>query len=264
MAEHVAPALRSLLTGVIDYAGIFPPSKLSLADAVANYACYSESPHRWMLSRFVLSAKDLTLLPPSRPFPLTVLADHTYNSLDARVKSVETKEIFSSQAPMYREIPIDDISALHSVRDARVFAKIRTGGISPDAIPATDAVAAFLVMAARLRIPFKATAGLHHPIRAVRSLTYDKDSPTAMMHGFLNVFVASALAWHSASEKIVLQVLNEEDPQAFIFDAELRWRDRTLNALQVANARRDFAHSFGSCSFAEPVSELQQVGWLPC
>jgi len=264
MAEDVAPALRSLLAGVIDYAGMFPPSLLSLSDAAENYARYAGASYHWILSRFVLNAKDLLSLPASKPFPLSVLADRAFVWADPRVKSVETKEVFASQLPTYCEIPFDDISALHAVRDAHLFAKIRTGGLIPDAIPASDAIAAFLIAAARLKVPFKATAGLHHPIRAVRSLTYDKDSPTAVMHGFINLFVASALAWSGASETVVLRVLNEEDPKAFNFDSELRWRDTSLTAMQVANARRDFAHSFGSCSFAEPVNELNELDWLPC
>lgn len=266
MAEDVAPALRSLLAGVIDYAGMFPPSQLSLSDAAENYARYAEAPYHWILSRFVLNAKDLVSLPASKAFPLTVLVDRTFVWADPRVKSVETKEVFAGQGPnpTYCEIPVDEISALHAVRDARVFAKIRTGGLIPAAIPASDAIAAFLIAAARLRVPFKATAGLHHPIRAVRSLTYDKDSPTAVMHGFINLFVASALAWSGASETVVLGVLNEEDSKAFNFDSELRWRDTSLTALEVENARRDFAHSFGSCSFDEPVNELKKLDWLPC
>jgi hypothetical protein len=243
---------------------MFPPSHLSLPDAAENYARYAEEPHHWILSRFVLSSKDLMSLPASKQFPLTVLADRTFVWADARVKSVETKEVFAAHAPTYCEIPIDDLSALDAVRDARVFAKIRTGGLSPDAIPATDAIAAFLVAAAHLKIPFKATAGLHHPIRAVRALTYEKDSPTAVMHGFINLFVASALAWSGSSEAIVRHVLSEEDPKAFAFDTELRWRDTSLTAVQVADARRDFAHSFGSCSFVEPVNELHELDWLPC
>src|ERR1700732_158941 len=149
MAEDVAPALRSLLAGVIDYAGMFPPSLLSLSDAAENYARYAEAPYHWMLSRFVLNAKDLVSLPASKLFSLTVLADPTFVWTDSRVKSVETKEIFAGQVPTYCEIPIDDLSALHAVRDARVFAKIRTGGLIPDAIPAADAIAAFLIAAAR-------------------------------------------------------------------------------------------------------------------
>jgi hypothetical protein len=30
----------------------------------------------------------------------------------------------------------------------------------------------------------------------------------------------------------------------------------------ITTARRDFAHSFGSCSFAEPAADLRAFGWL--
>jgi hypothetical protein len=84
------------------------------------------------------------------------------------------------------------------------------------------------------------------------------------MHGFLNVFTAAAFAWHGAGRKTVLAVVNEEDAGAFEFlDDELGWRDQRLSTAQVRAARRDFAHSFGSCSFEEPVADLRQLGFLP-
>ncbi len=47
-------ALRPLLSGLIDYAGLFPPAAVSMADAVANYAAYRTSADAWALGRFVL------------------------------------------------------------------------------------------------------------------------------------------------------------------------------------------------------------------
>src|ERR1039458_1007223 len=52
------------------------------------------------------------------------------------------------------------------------FVKVRTGGLTPEAIPESEAVADFLCRAAARRLPFKATAGLHHPIRSLHPLTY--------------------------------------------------------------------------------------------
>lgn len=46
--------VRALLNQILDYAGLFPPAKLPLEDALRNYLRYrKESPHRWMLGRFV-------------------------------------------------------------------------------------------------------------------------------------------------------------------------------------------------------------------
>jgi hypothetical protein len=52
-------SLRALLTGLIDYAGMFPPAALPLADAVMNHLSYRKSPEAWMLGRFVLPAARL-------------------------------------------------------------------------------------------------------------------------------------------------------------------------------------------------------------
>ena len=62
---------------------------------------------------------------------------------------------------------------------------------------------------------FKATAGLHHPLRAEYRLTYDADSPTGVMYGYLNVFVASALMTQGLSDADAVCVLEERDPRAF-------------------------------------------------
>lgn len=60
----VIAALRCLLTGLIDYAGLFPPAQLPLAPAVRNYAHYLTSPHSWMLGRFILPAAQLEAVEP--------------------------------------------------------------------------------------------------------------------------------------------------------------------------------------------------------
>ena len=47
-------SLQALLTGAIDYAGLFPPAKLTMRDTVARYADYREVAESWALGRFVL------------------------------------------------------------------------------------------------------------------------------------------------------------------------------------------------------------------
>jgi hypothetical protein len=56
--------LRALLAGVIDYAGMFPPAKLPLDQAIRNYARYHSGPDAWMLGRFICPAGRLTELLP--------------------------------------------------------------------------------------------------------------------------------------------------------------------------------------------------------
>ncbi len=54
MSENVKQSLRVLLSEIIDYAGLFPPSQLPMAAAVENYANYLKSEHAWMLGRFIV------------------------------------------------------------------------------------------------------------------------------------------------------------------------------------------------------------------
>src|SRR5690625_3020932 len=51
--------LLTLLKDVVDYAGLFPPARLHLADAFTNYLRYQQGPDAWMLSRFVIRAEQL-------------------------------------------------------------------------------------------------------------------------------------------------------------------------------------------------------------
>jgi hypothetical protein len=57
-------SLRALLRSVIDYAGLFPPAKLPLDQAVRNYLRYRSEPEGWMLGRFVCPAVRLGELAP--------------------------------------------------------------------------------------------------------------------------------------------------------------------------------------------------------
>ena len=51
--------LRALLAGSIDYAGLFPPAALEMADAVRQYGAYRSHPDAWALGRFVVPAARL-------------------------------------------------------------------------------------------------------------------------------------------------------------------------------------------------------------
>jgi hypothetical protein len=143
-------------------------------------------------------------------------------------------------------------------------AKLRTGGITPDAFPTARAIAGFLVACRHAEIPFKATAGLHHPVRGTHPLTYEPASPSCMMHGFLNVFAAAALA-HALrlDTDTVSGAIEETNPGAFVFtDDGLSWRRHVLDVTQIARAREAFALSFGSCSFDDPVADLKAIQLL--
>lgn len=143
-------------------------------------------------------------------------------------------------------------------------AKIRCGGVTPEAFPSSEQVAAFVLACKSAAVPFKATAGLHHPLRAEQNLTYDDDPPRGVMHGFVNLFMAAAFVRSGNRElEFVVDLLEERDPGAFRFGEDsAAWREHEIGAADIARARETFALSIGSCSFAEPVEDLQQLGWL--
>src|SRR5262245_39221570 len=137
MIVQMSPALRALLARVIDYAGMFPPATLSAADAVANYQRYASGSHRWMLRWLVVGASDLQRVPRELDGSLSVLSDAD----ESRAAAIEAKLVVSVRRPAYCEVAIGELDA---VRHAGNFAKIRTGGIKPDAIPSVGDVAAFI------------------------------------------------------------------------------------------------------------------------
>lgn len=252
----VAPALKALLESLIDYAGAFPPAALSLDLAVANYGNYRNGDYSWMLRWFVIGAADLQRVPKSLDGSLAVLAEAD----EPRAATIESKGIVSAQRPVYCEIPAGDLEELDRLKRAGCFAKIRTGGLKPEVIPPPSEVADFITACAERRLPFKATAGLHHPIRSEHALTYERGAPRAVMHGFLNVALASAFAWQG--EQQIESIVAEIDPSAFSFDERAHWRNKSLDTAQIREARLNFVHSVGSCSFDEPVQELRALGLI--
>ena len=165
-------------------------------------------------------------------------------------------------ATIYFEIPLasDIASLVDAIAAASARAKIRTGGITTDAFPSPERVLDFLVACARKRVPFKATAGLHHPVRGAYSLTYEARSARGTMFGFLNVFVAAALLFRGENITLAREVLEESDAATFrISEHTIEWRGIKLSADELRNIRSEFAISFGSCSFREPVDELREL-----
>jgi hypothetical protein len=253
MARIVMPCLRALLDRLIDYAGMFPPATLSRSAVIDNYQRYRNGEHAWMLRWLVIAVAELKHMPGNLDGSLAVLSDAD----EPRAAVIEAKRIVQTERPIYCEVPPSELA---EAQRAGCFAKFRTGGVTPEAIPAVQDLAAFIVACAERRLSFKVTAGLHHPIRALRPLTYHSDAPRAMMHGFLNVFLAAAFAWQG--KRNIEPVLAETDPDAFRFDGRAQWRDWSLDAYEIKEARQQFAHSVGSCSFDEPIEGLEALGLL--
>jgi hypothetical protein len=293
-------ALQSLLTRLIDYAGLFPPAGLGMDAAVRNYGSYIDSEHAWMLGRFIVPAARLEEYAEAvrsagidaSTWSLSVLATAAdvdviarfntgadeagaggYGSIDTlEIKAASAREMqdtaqaFGGNYQLYFETPPEKWhSLLQATAVAKARAKIRTGGEVPSAIPEESRVLEFLRIASERRIAFKATAGLHHPLRSMQRLTYKPDSPQAVMHGFLNVFCAAALLWHEPEQRQeAAWMLSERDADAITMDEAMTWHNSgvMLTAEQIHEARERFCIGFGSCSFTEPIEDLRKLGWL--
>jgi hypothetical protein len=155
---------------------------------------------------------------------------------------------------------ISDVDLLPAIRAAGARAKIRTGGVTPEAFPPAENIARFLAGCAKTEVAFKATAGLHHPLRCHRPLTYSPDGPSGWMFGFLNVFTAAVLA-HKGLDSEAIEPLLTEESLSFTDDA-ISWSGHRITAAEITTARHTFAISFGSCSFEEPVADLKALRLL--
>jgi len=305
-SERGSAALRALLAGLIDYAGTFPPAKLSLEQAARSFVNYLRGPDAWMLGKFVVPAaqidqlRDLLQANPEAgqlTFPVSVLlgadvqrdAEVVRRVVGARESgssgvvsptiSVDVVEfrpgspgmiaemvgVLPKNVPVFCEIPIgDDLPVwLAAIRHAGWAAKIRTGGITPDLLPPSSKVAEFMVQCHAHGVAFKATAGLHHPVRSEHPFTYEANSVCGVMHGFLNVFLGAALLECGITREQLIQILDDADTASFQFSGRsARWNKLFLNVDDLTTTRQRFAISFGSCSFEEPVLDLQQLGLL--
>ncbi|MCG3130597.1 MAG: hypothetical protein FLDDKLPJ_01362 [Phycisphaerae bacterium] len=321
-------SLRTLLSGILDYAGLFPPAKLALPDALRNYAAYLQGEAAWMLARFVCPCATLGAVdalrnrlaqPGEAPWRFSglgrggedeasfltglhtdlaevsglhqrleggVLVDALETRLPASIVQAGARDVArvaSAAAETWRDAGSPGDAAIpslfleitpgedstrafaHAVEGARTARdrhralglKLRTGGVEAHQIPPVTQVAAFIAECASADVPFKATAGLHHPLR------HESREVGARMHGFLNVFVAAALAHtERISARDLEPVLAEEDASAFsIRDDTIAWRGRRLTTERIRASRGALALSFGSCSLTEPVDDLRALGW---
>jgi hypothetical protein len=172
--------------------------------------------------------------------------------------------IIPADLATYFEVPlISDAECIAAVAGSGRRAKIRTGGETADTFPAAENVIEFIRLCVQASVPFKATAGLHHPLRSVHRFTYQAESPSGIMHGFINVFLAAAFLRAGMETDLAVQLLEEQSAHAFHFDSGgVGWREHRLSRDEIADARRSFAISFGSCSFTEPVDDLRTLHLL--
>lgn len=287
--------MRAAYAGIVDYAGLFPPASCSMADAVSAYHTYRGSPDRWMLGRFIVAASRLDELAsaidasgivgtPTDPWQVSAVlgadipaevarvnafrltgrdGDLVVDSIECRVTTPDQVEHVDGQLPhdviRFLEVPLDGPygSLVAAIGRVGAHAKVRTGGTTADLIPAPEALIAFLTAVVSHHVPFKATAGLHHPFRGSYPLSYEPGAPRAVMYGFVNLLVATAELVRTGNSADAQDILEERDPGAFEHGSDaVTWRGLRFGDVELGAVRDRFFRAFGSCSFREPVDEL--------
>jgi hypothetical protein len=301
LTSSVRPAIRELMRGLVDYAGLFPPASLDMMAAASEYAEHRGGPDAWALGRFVLPAARLeefeTAAGSSLPhhaagsWALSALLGSNveedieriehFNTRhrDARagaviVDTVELKthaprdvahagELLDRRFDTYMEISSDaPADVLDAIASTTAKAKMRTGGVTPEAFPASAQVVRFAARCIDRDIAFKATAGLHHPWRAEYALTYAPDAPRSVMFGFLNVLLAVAILRAGLGEQKAIAALEERDPASVRIESDrILWKDQELSLALLGRARESLT-AIGSCSFREPLGELRALQLL--
>ena len=308
------PAFRAFLTGLIDYAGLFPPASLDLDTSIRNHVRYRQGDDAWMLGRFIVPASrlpeldayaDLFAEAPPVSFSVLGLADASGGfegvaraTLDAarafearhpglvrcdRFELRAAPEAVGSLAATLGDLPLaegDGVAvelpmtgagyapeaieeAAHAIAEAndragrqRHALKLRCGGVTPELVPGVEPLAHAVAACRDAGAPFKATAGLHHPVR------HFSDAVGTEMHGFVNLFGAACLAHASGFDRDALaEVLHDQDADHFALADAFAWRGHRVDASGVHDTRQRLALSYGSCSFDEPREDLAALGW---
>lgn len=324
----IANSLKKLITGLIDYAGLFPPASLPLSDAYKNYVRYINENDEWILSKFICPVKQLVSLSElikedennRKSFSISVLGRSGANAeefikgtaedvnlviqflqqtkskfltdafevrfpedlilenkVDAMYEIMNStaaiiKESVSFPVKIFFELPLKNdwkqsvnnfTSALKKHNEyfgqdekfSKSGLKLRTGGVEASAFPSPQQVAYVINACYENQVPVKFTAGLHHPIR------HYNESVKTKMHGFLNIFGAAVLLYgNDLLEEDLININSDEDAGNFKFDEEFfRWKEFKSPLQVIENARKNFAISYGSCSFDEPREDLSTL-----
>lgn len=343
-------AFEALAKGLLDYAGLFPPARCSMPEAVSNFRAHRASENGWLLSRFCCPAGRLEELREAvggdwggdsagnpDPWRISVIGssghdrdsflENLQNDLeqmkafeaaaageafpdaleaklpllvaylnDSNRPDLHERELtefleriaasvadYSLKRPLevFIEFPFSGdewresllllaasaaTANRHLAEDEsdepgvkRFALKIRCGGATAKAFPEPKQVAAMISSCQDTGAAFKATAGLHHPTR------HYADDLQTKRHGFFNIFLGAALARAlSLEDTDLLEIIFDERQESFRFEGDKAfWREREVSAEQIAQARELLAISIGSCSFNEPVEDLEALGLLP-
>ncbi|MGI5503710.1 hypothetical protein [Lentzea sp. CA-135723] len=282
--ELRAPGPRGtppLLARLVDDAALFPPGNASMPDAVRGHLDGRVGEWSGVMGLFLCPASrlaelitELIKVKPAKPIALSLVIDTGLGGVPKAVSIVESRSellalrMVEMPAPsdvdevwlerVSEFVPEDVIRVVEPRRGGaewldgvrRViehgsWPKLRCGGLSQENFPSVEEVADFLSVVSGGGVAFKATAGLHKAVRYT-------DEQGFTHHGFLNLLVATA---RSLSGRDVREALASTDAEALTAEA------KALSD-QAAHAVRGVFASYGSCSLAEPVADLEGLGLL--
>jgi hypothetical protein len=276
----IAPATSTgsttLFPGLVDDAGLFPPTSLPMAEALERHRADLAGNNPVLTHRFLCPASRLPELRAHLTFPIRLglildtpdvppLGDTAVELVEVRQPPGETPAaVFERLTPLlpggarlFVEIspgsqassPLDatpqDLKILP--RDtARPGLKFRCGGLTADAFPTAHDLGASITHCVEHGIPFKATAGLHNAVRHFDpALGVDR-------HGFLNLILA------------VCAAVEGRDPVPVLKLTDVGELVRLARAVPDDTARRarDLLVSYGSCSTTTPIENLVTLGLI--
>ena len=240
---------HALLRGLIDHAPTFPPAALETTAALEEDSRAVADERSWILARLVWPASRLDELrsngrPVSAVLDAALPADASVEAVEARYRE-DPAALVGLASEVYVEVPIDGglDGRLDRLAELGLNAKVRGGGAT---VPSAHDLARFIRACRERELAFKATAGLHHAVRSSGE------------HGLINVLAAAVFAGEE------VDALAEPDAAAFdLDDSGFRWRGRTASVEEITRIRAHLLRSVGSCSFFEPVDELEALGLLP-
>jgi hypothetical protein len=277
-------AFPAFAKGLCDDAAIFPPGLAPLAEAVPAHVRHVNSPYAELVGPLVVSAAaleelaglvpvdggdrlDLTVTVPDGPSAVPDVLT-TVAALPVELRALEVpvpaplgaaelvealeKADIDDAVEVFVEIPRDERrpEIIAALPGTRYKAKFRTGGVKAELYPDEAELAAAIKAVVDARVPYKATAGLHHAIR-------NTDPQTGFeQHGFLNLLLATEAALNGAEEAELIRRLADRD------GAAIAERVAALDPDQVTAVRAAF-RSFGTCSISDPLTELVELGLLP-
>jgi hypothetical protein len=269
--------------GLVDDAAIFPPGDAPLHEATAAYGDRDGAAAE-LVASFVLRDTDLPLVRgfgarlsvvvtggagqlagPAQlcqrlglrlagvEIALRDLDDLAGNArrVVAAVDAARSEGLLEDETPVYVELPhvgstASWLAAADEVAAVGLRLKFRTGGLEAEAFPPAHALSRWIDAALDRETAFKCTAGLHNAIRHTGDDGFEH-------HGFLNVLLATRLAFDGASTDDVVALLEQRDAEPLL----ALWHDQGEQAM--VRARRWFT-SFGSCSVTEPLDDLTALG----